>query len=134
MTDDERAIDDLVRTFFAAFTQGPDLSARLDQLAGLFLPEALIVRTCGAVTTYDVAEFIAPRRELLTSSRIAGFREWEVAGTTQVYGDVAHHWCTYAKAWTEGGVAVTGAGGKTMQFVRIGSGWKISAVAWDDER
>lgn len=134
MTDDERAIADLVGTFFAAFTQGPDLHARLDRLADLFLPEALIVRTCGAVTTYDVAGFISPRRELLTSSRLADFREWEVAGTTQVYGDVAHHWSTYAKAWTEGGVPMTGAGGKAMQLVRTDAGWKISAVAWDDAR
>ena len=134
MTDDESAIGDLVSALFAAFTQGPDLDVRLDRLPDLFLPGALIVRTCGAVTAYDVAGFIAPRRDLLSSGRIADFREWEVAGTTQMYGDVAHHWCRYAKAWTEGGTAMTGAGGKTLQLVRTDAGWRISAVAWDDTR
>lgn len=132
--DDERVIGDLVRTFFEAFTQGPQLGSRLDHLPDLFLPDALIVRTCGAVTAYDVAGFIAPRRELLSSGRISGFREWEVSGTTEVYGDVAHHWCTYAKTWTEDGAPRSGAGGKTVQLVRTDFGWKISAIAWDDQR
>ena len=55
-------------------------------------------------------------------------------GTTAVYGDIAHRWCTYAKEWVEGGEQVTGAGAKAIQLVRTEAGWRISAVAWDDER
>jgi hypothetical protein len=134
VTSDQSQIDEVVRTFFAAFTSGPDVEARLDGLRELLLPEALIVRTCGAATTYDVDGFIEPRRELLTSGRITDFHEWELDGTTEVWGDVAHRWCTYAKEWVEAGEQVTGRGTKTIQLVRTGTAWRISAVAWDDER
>lgn len=134
MTNDQSQIEQVVRTFFAAFTSGSDIEARLDGLRELLLPEALIVRTCGLPTTYGVDGFIEPRRDLLTSGRVTDFREWEVDGTTAVYGDIAHHWCTYAKEWVEDGKQVTGSGAKSIQLVRTEPGWRISALAWDDER
>lgn len=134
MSSDESQVEVVVRTFFAAFTSGPDLELRLDGLRDLLLPEAMIVRTCGVPMSYDVEGFIEPRRELLTSGRVTDFREWELAGSTQLCGDVAHHWCTYAKKWVEDGERRTGAGAKSIQLVRTRTGWQISAVAWDDER
>jgi hypothetical protein len=134
VTNDQGEIEEVVRTFFAAFTSGPDLDARLDGLREVLLPEALIVRTCGAPMTYDVDGFIEPRRELLTSGRVSDFREWELDGTTEVYGDIAQHWCTYAKEWVEDGEQLTGAGAKSIQLVRTETGWRISALVWDDER
>lgn len=134
MTDDQRAIDEVVARFFAAFTTGPGLEARLDGLRDLLTPDARITRTCGAPATYDVDGFVEPRRELLTSGRLTDFREWEVDGTTEVWGDVAHRWCTYAKEWREAGEHRTGRGAKSIQLVRTTEGWRISAVAWDDER
>lgn len=131
---DQSQIAEVVGTFFEAFTSGPDIEARLDGLRQVLLPEALIVRTCGLPMSYDVDGFIAPRRELLTGGRVTGFREWEVDGTTEVYGDIAHHWCTYAKEWVEDGEPMTGAGAKSIQLVRTPAGWRISALVWDDER
>ena len=32
------------------------------------------------------------------------------------------------------GVAFSARGVKTLQFVRTADGWRISAVAWEDER
>ena len=107
VTNDQAQIDEVVRTFFAAFTSGSDIESRLDGLREVLLPEALIVRTCGAPTSYDVDGFIEPRRQLLTSGRVTDFREWEVDGATTVHGNIAHHWCTYAKQWVERGEQVT---------------------------
>lgn len=134
-TDDTAAIAELVRTFFEAFTSEEGCDRRLDALGGMFLPGAIIVRTCGGEPqVYDVDGFIAPRRALLTGGELAGFREWEVTGRTEVYGDIAQHFSTYEKSWQQGGAAHTGRGAKTLQFVRTGAGWRLSALAWDDER
>ena len=70
VTDDRSQIEEIVRTFFAAFSSGPDLEARLEGLRAVLLPEALVVRTCGVPASYDVDGFIDPRRELLTSGRV----------------------------------------------------------------
>ncbi len=132
---DRAAIEGIVRTFFGAFTSGADHIARLDALRQVFLPEAVIVRTCGGVpAVYGVDSFIAPRRKLLSDGTLTGFREWELRGHTEIFGDIAHHFCSYAKAGVQNGAAFTGRGMKTIQFVRMPTGWRISAVAWDDER
>lgn len=132
---DEAEIEDLVHRFFTAFTSGPDSEARWTGLREVFLPEAVIVRTCGLEpTVYDVDGFIAPRRALLTSGALEDFREWEESARTQVFGDIAQRFCRYAKAWVADGAPFSGRGMKTLQLVRTAAGWRISAVAWDDER
>jgi hypothetical protein len=125
----------IVRTFFAAFSSGPGLETRMDGLRSLFLPAAVIVRTCGSEpTVYGVEDFIAPRRALLSDGTLVDFREWETAGRTKVFGDIAQHWCGYAKAGIHDGVPFTGRGMKSIQFVRTMDGWRIHALSWDDER
>jgi hypothetical protein len=132
---DRAAIAEIVRTFFAAFTSGPESGERLDALRAVFLPEAVIVRTCGLTpAVYDVDEFIAPRAALLAGGTLLDFHEWEEAGHTEVFGDIAQHFCSYAKAGVQDGAPFTGRGMKTIQLVRTTDGWRISAAAWDDER
>ena len=132
---DRAAIAAIVQTFFAAFTSGPDATARLDALRQAFLPEAVIVRTCGGEpTVYDVDGFIAPRQALLSGGTLVDFREWELSGHTELFGDIAQHFCSYAKTGVQDGAPFTGRGMKTLQFVRTSAGWQISAAAWDDER
>ncbi|MFI5931797.1 DUF4440 domain-containing protein [Actinoplanes sp. NPDC051494] len=131
--EDRAAIAELVRTFFAAFVSGTDSASRLDALRAILHPRAVIVRTCGGEpAVYAVDDFIAPRRELLSSGRLTGFSEWELSGRTEVYGDIAQHFCGYAKSGVQDGVPFTGQGMKTFQFVRTVAGWRIIAAAWDD--
>jgi hypothetical protein len=134
-TEDTAAIEEIVQQFFRAFASGPDVTARLEALPDLFLPGAVIVRTCGdEPVLYDVGAFITPRAALLTGGSLTDFAEWQLVGHTLVFGDLAHHVCTYAKSGNRDGVPFTAKGLKTMQLVRTSSGWRISAAAWDDER
>ncbi|MBO1753939.1 DUF4440 domain-containing protein [Allobranchiibius sp. CTAmp26] len=128
-------IDGLAGAFFEAFTSGPDVAERLDRMRASFLSGAVIVRTCGgSPTVYDVDGFIAPRQELLTGGSLVDFREWELSARTEIFGDVAQRWSTYAKSGVQDGKPFAGRGAKTTQYVRTPQGWRISALAWDDER
>jgi hypothetical protein len=132
---DTAEIEGIVRVFFAAFTSGPEAATRLDQLRTLFLPEAVVVRTCGLEPgVYGVEEFIAPREALLSGGTLVDFREWQVSGRTDLFGDIAHWFGSYAKSGVQAGTPFRGQGMKSMQFVRTTEGWRISAAAWDDER
>jgi len=132
---DLKAINGIVQTFFAAFASGPDCRARLDALRMLFLPEAVIVRTCGSEPVrYGVDGFIAPRQALLSSDTLVDFREWELSGRIELFGDIAQYFGSYAKTGVQDGTPFTARGMKTLQLVRMSQGWRISAVAWDDER
>jgi hypothetical protein len=107
----------------------------MDALRRAFLPQAVIVRTGGGEpAVYDVDGFIAPRQAILTDGTLEEFREWELSGHTEVFGDIAHHFCSYAKEGFQAGAPLSGRGMKTMQLVRTSAGWRISGVAWDDER
>lgn len=131
---DESEIAGVVATFFAAFSSGPDVDARLDGLREVLLPQAVIVRTGGAgLAVDDVEGFIAPRRALLTGGALQEFREWEVSGRTDVAGDVAQRFSRYAKTGVQGGRRFAAHGTKTLQLVRTPAGWRISAVAWYDD-
>ncbi|CAN7477785.1 alpha/beta fold hydrolase [Knoellia sp. LjRoot47] len=131
---DVRAIDGIVDEFFAAFSTGTGLDERMDRLAELFLPGARIVAAQGdSVRSFDVGEFIEPRRALLAEGgTLESFREWARPGRVEIFGDVAHWFGEYAKEGVQDGEAFTGRGGKSIQLVRTGGAWRISAAAWDD--
>ena len=131
---DEILIRGVVDVFFAAFASGPGSDDRFAALRSVMLPGAVLVRTAGhEPVAEDLESFIAPRRALLEGGTLANFREWAVEGVVAVAGDLAHWWGRYAKSWESDGVAVEGAGTKSIQLVRTVDGWRISAVAWDDE-
>lgn len=134
MQSDEDAIDELTAAFFGAFNNCNGAKPDLDRLYPLFMSEAIIVKNVGGATeVYDVAAFIEPRREVLTNGSLADFREEEVSETTEIFGTIAQRFSRYEKSWTAAGQPRTGSGAKSIQFVRTPEGWKISALAWDDE-
>ena len=130
---DEAALDALTAAFFDAFTTGPGCAERLERLPGLFLPQAVVVRGGPEPLVVDVAGFVAPRRALLLGGGLQEFREWETAAHTQVVGSVAQRSSRYAKEWIQDGSPHTGSGQKFLQFVHTASGWRISALAWEDD-
>lgn len=125
----------LVRTFFAAFTTGSHVHAALDALRAALAPWAVVVRTCGQEPAfYDVESFIAPRRTMLTDGSLVDFSEAATGGRIELFGDIAHWFGRYTKDGLLHGTSCRGAGMKSIQFVRTGDGWRISAAAWDDDR
>lgn len=140
--DDRAAIEAVITAFFAAFTSAESAGVadgpandRWDRFRALFLPEAVVVRTCGLPpTAYDVEAFIAPRRALLEGRGLTGFREWVDSGRLDVFGDIAAWFGGYAKAGVQDGEPLSGRGMKSLQLVRTVDGWRIVAAVWDDER
>lgn len=130
--DEVRTILDM---FFSAFVSGPRAHECGQVLREVMLPTAVVVRTCGGEPmSYTVEEFIAPRIELLTSGAVEDFREWVTDVRVDLFGDIAQAWCGYDKSWRQATEDHHGRGMKSIQLVRNGRGWRISAVAWDDER
>ena len=131
---DKAAIDALTGIFFDAFTNRDGKTPAVDRLYEVFVPQALIVKNTGdEPVVYDVAGFVEPRRALLMGGTLSDFREAEVSERTEIFGRIAHRFSIYEKSWKSEGKQFEGRGAKTIQFVRMPQGWKISALAWDDE-
>jgi hypothetical protein len=94
----------------------------------------LIKNTAQVPEISTVAQFIAPRQALVNSGELTRFKEWELSETTQIFGNIAHRYSVYGKAGTQGGKAFEARGVISTQFVKTPQGWKMSAMAWDDER
>lgn len=134
MQSDKDAIDELTAAFFDAFTNRNGDKPDVNRLYSLFLPGAVIVKNVGgAAEVYDLAAFIEPRREVLTNGSLVDFCEEEVSETTDIFENIAQRFSRYKKSWIATGQPRTGSGVKSIQFVRTPAGWKISALAWDDE-
>jgi len=131
---DKRALNKLTATFLRAFSDEPGKKVDLSNLRKLFFAEGLIVKNCGHVELYNLDTFIEPREKLLNDGTLVDFREEELFEKTEIFGNIAHRFSLYQKSGVLSGVAFETKGMKSLQFVKTKDGWKISSVAWDDER
>jgi len=121
--------------FFRAvsFQQGerPDY----DRLHDLFIEDGRLIKNsseCPEIATVD--QFIAPRQKLVDSGELTFFHEAEAAEITEIFGNIAHRFSTYRKHGVMDGTPFEGKGMISTQFIRTPNGWKMSSMAWDDER
>jgi hypothetical protein len=121
----------LTAAFFRAVSFAPGQRPDYDAIRELFIPGGRLIR---APEIASVDEFIAPRRALVESGALTAFEEIELAHITEVFGTVAHRLSTYAKGGTLDGVDFAARGVVSTQFVRTPDGWRMSSMAWDDER
>lgn len=132
---DDAAITEIVTGFFGLFTNRDGATLRLRAIFDLCLPEAIISKCIGPTPEVQGLEaFIAPRAAILTDGTLTDFAEVETAHRTSVFGNVAQRVSTYAKSGVLRGVPFEARGLKVFQLVRTAAGWRIAAVAWDDER
>ncbi len=132
--DDRAQIDALTSAFFNAFSRKDGGNVNLDTIYRLFIPEGLIVKACADATqSYSVVGFIEPREKLLNGAALTSFREEELSGRTDIFGNIAQRFSSYRKWGVLSGEAFENQGMKVFQFVRMPAGWRISALAWYDD-
>jgi hypothetical protein len=105
-----------------------------DDLRALFAEGARLTRTGPVYESWTVDEFVAARWAAYDARSLVWFEETELSERTELFGNVAHRFSPYAKrgATPEGPIDARGA--ISTQFVRTAEGWRISSMAWDDER
>jgi hypothetical protein len=133
--DTEPELARLVAAFFAAVSFEEGGQPGYDAIRDLFVERGLLIRNTGdAPEVTSVDEFIAPRAALAASGELTSFYEGELEAVDQHFGTVAHRWCTYEKRGVQNGTAFEARGTISTQFVLTPQGWRMSSMAWDDER
>jgi hypothetical protein len=125
----------LINEFFRAVSfQNGELPS-YNKLHDLFIEGGKLIKNSSEVPEIStVDQFIAPRQAMVDSGALAYFEEVESAEITEVFGNVAHRFSTYDKRGKTDGAPFEVSGMISTQFIRTPSGWKISSMAWDDER
>jgi len=128
-------LDRLTNEFFRAVSFEPGETPPFENIYGLFIETGLLIKnTASTPEISTVGQFIEPRQASVRAGELTRFNEVELTETTQIFGNVAHRFNSYAKSGTMKGVPFTGRGMVSTQFILTPAGWKISAMAWDDER
>ena len=125
----------LMRDFFRAVSFEEGLRPHYLMLHDLFIADGQLIKNSGdspEITT--VAQFVNLREAIVDAGGPTAFHEAELADRTEVFGNVAHRFSTYEKRGAMNGTSWTGKGVISTQFIRTPGGWKISSMAWDDER
>ena len=81
---------------------------------------------------WSVADFWAPRNELLTNGRLVDFHEWETGADTSIEMGIASRQSSYEKAGLLDDLPYTGEGIKMFQFAMTENGWRIASLFWED--
>ena len=128
-------LDRLTLAFFRAVSFEPGAAPAYANIRDLFIQRGLLIKNVGpAPEISSVQEFIDSREALVKAGTLTRFHEAEISESTVVFGNVAHRFSVYEKSGTLSGEPFEAKGMVTTQFINTPSGWKMSAMAWDDER
>lgn len=125
----------LIDAFFGAVSFERGQVPAYARIRDLFIDDGTLIRSssaCPEISSVDA--FIAARQRLVDSGALTSFEEVETSAITEVFGNVAHRFTTYQKRGTLGEEQFAGRGVISTQFICTPTGWKLSSMAWDDER
>jgi hypothetical protein len=128
-------LDRVIAEFFRAVSFEAGESPSYENIFSLFVEPGLLIKN--SATTPEIStvrQFIEPRQAMVAAGELTRFSESELSETTEVFGNVAHRFSAYAKSGTLKGVPFEARGMISTQFILTPDGWKMSAMAWDDER
>ena len=129
------AIDAITAEFFRAVSFDEGDKPAYPDLYKLFIDSGLLIKNSSATPEIStVSQFIEPRQKMVDAGELTCFREAETAEITEIFGNVAHRFSTYEKSGVNSGTEIRGRGIISIQFIMTEAGWKISSMAWDDER
>lgn len=132
---DEALIGAVMRNFLCAVSFKAGDQPTYDELATLFSPHARLIRASGeAPEISSVDEFVRSRQAAIDAGELTSFDETELAHTTELFGNIAHRFSSYAKRGTTKHGSLDARGAISTQLIRTEAGWHISSMAWDDER
>jgi hypothetical protein len=135
MVNDQAELEMLVGRFLRAVSFREGDQPAYGELHELFVEGARLIKNSSAVPEIStVDEFIRSRQAPVDSGALTWFQEVELAHITEIFGNVAHRFSTYGKRGTMDGAAIDVRGAISTQFIRTPSGWRMSSMAWDDER
>lgn len=125
----------LMGEFFRAVSFEVGEVPMYQNIYALFIEAGLLIKNVGTVPEISsVRQFIESRQAMLSGGEVTRFREVELSETMEVFGNVAHRFSAYSKSGTMKGVPFTARGMISTQFILTPAGWKMSVMAWDDER
>ena len=98
------------------------------------IPEIIIIKKTGLTeVVYNLANFIEPRKAILSDGTLTNFQEQELEEETQIRGHIAQRRSRYQKSGNLSGKLFVETGTKLFQFIKTNHGWRINSLVWEDD-
>ena len=128
-------LDRLSAGFFRAVSFEAGEAHMYQDIRSLFIAAGLLIKNSGPepeVSSID--QFIGSRQAMVDAGEMTRFHEGELSDMTEIFGNISHRFSAYEKAGIIKGVPFETQGMISTQFILTPAGWRMSAMAWDDER
>jgi len=128
-------IDRLTKRFFGLFTNTKGKTPNVNDIKDIFVSKGMLINnTEDTPEVFDLKKFIEPRQKMLTDGTLTNFIEREIFAKTEIFEKIAQRFSLYEKSGKLNGEYFTTKGMKTIQFIKVNNEWKMSSVAWCDEK
>jgi len=126
-------INDTITKLFAAISFPEGQPPNMHKIKGLFIDRGLLIDyNEEQAQIFGVVDFIEHFNQLCQEGIISGLEDREVYHKTKIYDRIAHRYSFY-EARVDPASAPFAKGINSIQLVKIGSEWRISSMAWNDD-
>ena len=131
---DKIEINNLTKHFFNLFDNTDHKIPDWTMAEKICIPDIIIIKKTGLTeVVYNLANFIEPRKAILSDGTLTNFQEQELHEDTQIIGHIAQRQSRYQKSGNLSGKSFIETGTKLFQFIKTNNGWKINSLIWEDD-
>lgn len=131
---DDAAIKKAVDDAYASLTYKKGDDAKLDSIIRCFIPQATLINYIGdTAQILSISDFVKAYKNYIKTTNIQSFREQEIFGKTDQYGNIAQRISSY-KSYVNSPDFVKERGVNSFQLIKTPQGWKVSSIIWQVEK
>jgi len=134
VSEEENAINKAVEDAytFISFEEGIPLD--YEALRAVFTPQATLYNFAGDSLDFAfIDEFIEGFKAEIERAEMKAFKEVELGGKTEYFGNIAHRISTYA-FYIDGSEESAERGVNSFQLVKVDGKWLVNSIIWDVEK
>lgn len=129
-----KVLNQITEALFKAISFEAGSEPNIDAIKNLFIENGLLIN-CNedAPQVRPVDQFIEHFHGLIEQKHLTSLHEVEVYHKTKIYDHIAHRYSFY-EARSAPDTKPFAVGINTLQFVKVESEWKITSMAWNDDK
>lgn len=131
---EEKEIDKVLSQLYHYLSFKDTVSAQMDSLPSLFLPEARMIANVGKQPrSWTAAQYVATVQENVRKQGTTSVTEKQITRKIDWFGKIAHVFSTYELTVMTKGQPVIRRGINSIQLIRKDNRWLIVSLIWDRE-
>ena len=130
---DEAAIKTAVDNVYTALSFGDGKQPNADSIKNCFIEKAQLINfIADTAQILSIDDFIKAFKNYTQTSKINFYKETEIFGRTEQFGNIAQRISSY-KTFANNTDVVSERGVYSFQLIKTPNGWKVSSIIWDVE-